>query len=39
VSRFVVRVQRLGLDALITAVVTLLERRMRRAIERRHSQT
>jgi hypothetical protein len=35
VTRVAVRLQRLGLDALITFVVALLERRMRRAVDRR----
>jgi hypothetical protein len=34
-----VRLQRFGLDALITLVVALLERRMRRAVARGRAQT
>jgi hypothetical protein len=35
VTRIAVRVQRAGLNVLITLVVVLLERRMRKAVDRR----
>lgn len=38
-TRITMRLQRAGLNALITVVVVMLERRMRRAVSRRQTET